>query len=471
MTEALLGLSAVDQAAAIRAGQTTAEALAEATLARIHQASALNAVVHVDVDAVRADARDADARIRAGDPAPLLGVPFSVKDSIAVRGWPWRSGSYARESVVADEDATAVARLRAAGAVPVCKTATPEYTWSAQTSSALHGYTNNPYDLQRSTGGSSGGEAAIHAVGAVAFGLGTDGFCSIRVPAHFCGSTGLRPTAGVVSEAGTWPPTRTTGMLDISTTGPMAHSASDLGPILAIIAGTDPRDPFVHPLGGSADARVGERLVIGVLPPQACGPVSPGTSRALADAAEHFAALGAELRPVEPWTTVGAVDLAFRLMAPDGGRAARARLAAADGRHTDEFAGLLASLDERSLTIDEYLQTLDDWAALRTAVRSSLLGFDAVIAPVASGPAPLHDRLPGDDAEASDNTAFDHSFAIAMAGVPSAVVPVTMESGLPVGVQLLASPHRDLALASIAGILHRMTARGIDRPTDWLPRS
>ena len=207
MAEEVLGLPALEQAALVRSREVSAIELAQASLARIEAAAALNAVVHVDAESVLAEAARADARVRDGDPAPLLGVPFSVKDSIAVRGWPWRSGSFARAEVIADEDATAVARLRDAGAVPLCKTATPEYSWSAQTSSALHGYTNNPYDLRRSTGGSSGGEAALHAVGGASFGLGTDGFCSIRVPAHFCGTTGLRPTSGVVSEAGTWPAT------------------------------------------------------------------------------------------------------------------------------------------------------------------------------------------------------------------------------------------------------------------------
>lgn len=465
MSNELLELSALEQAALVQRREVSALELARASLSRIDEAAALNAVVYVDPETVLANAAQADARVRNGDRAPLLGVPFSIKDSIAVRGWPWRSGSFAREDVVADGDATVVARLRDAGAIPLCKTATPEYTWSAQTSSALHGYTNNPYDLLRSTGGSSGGEAALHAVGGAAFGLGTDGFCSIRVPAHFCGTTGLRPTSGVVSEAGTWPATRATGMFDISTTGPMARHASDLATVLSIIAGTDPQDPFVHPL---APSHVPEGpLVVGVLPDEAIGAVSEGTRAALRDALEALRAGGAVIRPVEPWHTDDAVDLAFALMAPDSGRGARRRLQSAGGRHTPEFAGLLDALAGTSHTIDEYLEVVVRWSELRTHVRTSLQGFDAVIAPVASGPAPLHDRLPGVDDAESSNTAFNHSFAIAMAGVPSAVIPIRMEAGLPVGVQLLAGPHRDLALAAIAARVQRACRDRIAPPRAW----
>ena len=469
----LIDQPALSLARMIRDRETTSVEVCEAFIDRIEAASALNAVAHLDRDSVLRSASVADEAVARGETAPLLGVPFSVKDSIAVEGWPWRSGSFARAEVVARADATAVSRLRSAGAVPLCKTATPEYTWSAQTASALQGYTNNPYDLRRSTGGSSGGEAALHAVKAAPFGLGTDGFCSIRLPAHFCGTVGFRPTAGVVPETGTWPLTRATGMMDISTTGPMGAHASDLSLVLALIAGPDPGDPFCHPLQGrpldSIDLS-GHR--IGVLPESALEGLSPGTRQALAELAAFFESIGAQLHTVDPWETASAVDLAFALMAPDGGEQARANLAAAEGRHHPEFAGLLEALASTTPSMSDYLRAVDEWRTLRANVRASIAECVVTLVPVASGPAPLHDRRPGDDDSASSVEVFNQSFALAMAGVPSAVIPVAMEQvgggvALPVGIQLIGSPHSDYSVLAVASRAQRHFSPAISRPTAW----
>lgn len=452
--------------AELNAGSTSSVEICRAFLDRIAQAESVNAVVFVDPDQVLRAAAEADRARAAGRIAPLLGIPFSVKDSLAVAHWPWRSGSYARQHVVADRDATVVARLRDSGAIPMCKTATPEYTWSAQTHSALHGRTKNPYDLARSPGGSSGGEAALHALHGAPFGLGTDGFTSIRVPAHFCGSAGLRPTAGVVSEAGTWPATKQTGMGDISTTGPMGRYAEDLDLLLSVIAGPDVEDPFVHPLTGRGAPVDFGRLTVGVLP--AVPGCTPGTVAAIAAAADVLANRGASVVQLEPWSTEEAVELAFALMAPDGGARARHNLAAAQGHHTQEFADLLTALELGRMDIDAYLLTLDRLASYRRGIRRSVSAVDVAIVPVAAGPAPLHDRLPGDDQAEYDVDGFAHGFAIALAGLPSAVVPVQMEGSLPVGVQLVGSTHQDYRILDIAAAVQQDRRNVIPSPTAWM---
>jgi amidase len=450
-------------------GQSISSAeVCQAFLRRIHEAESINAVVFVDDDIVMAQARSADKARARGDNLPLLGIPFSVKDSIAVAQWPWRSGSFARIDVVADRDATAVARLRAQGAIPLCKTSTPEYTWSAQTHSALHGRTNNPYDLARSAGGSSGGEAALHAVQGAPFGLGSDGFNSIRVPAHFCGSTGLRPTSGIVSEAGTWPLTRQTGMGDISTVGPMGRFAGDLDLILTAITGTDPEDPFVHPLAYGDIAIDATSLRIGVLPAEALSSCSPATITSIQIAVETLVALGGHVVELSPWDSDIAVELAFALMAPDGGAKARANLEAAGGRHTKEFSDLLDALAIGRVDIDGYLRTLERLRSYRSQIRTAVAQVDVAIIPVASGAAPLHDRLPGNDDNDYDVSGFAQSFAIALAGLPSAVVPVSMDGGLPVGVQIVGSPHCDLEVLRIADAIQIACASRIVRPTAWM---
>jgi len=459
----ILHLPVRELSAAMQAGELTSRQICVAFLDRIEQAEAINAVVFVDRAQVLADADRADVLRQQGAEQVLLGIPFSVKDSIAVAGWPWRSGSFARADVVAEVDATAVARIRATGAIPLCKTATPEYTWSAQTHSALHGRTCNPYDLQRSPGGSSGGEAALHAIAGAPFGLGTDGFTSIRVPAHFCGSAGLRPTSGVVSEWGTWPTTKATGMMDISTTGPMGRYAQDLDLLLDALTGPDPRDPFVHPLPRR------ERSVtrVGVLPGQALGSLSPGTVRALDLAREELVRRGAEVVPIEPWSIDSAVELAFALMAPDGGQRARENLATAQGRHTPEFANLLEGLQAGRMDIDQYLQTVQRLTEFRAGIRLALADVDVALAPVAAGSAPLHDRLPGSDDDAYDVQGFAHAFAVALAGVPSAVVPICMEGSVPVGVQVIGSAHDDYVVLQAAAALQQACVADIPAPTAW----
>jgi Asp-tRNA(Asn)/Glu-tRNA(Gln) amidotransferase A subunit family amidase len=227
-------------------GDVSSRELAERYLARVESAAeVLNAVAHVDPESTLAAADRADRALAAGERGALLGLPVSIKDSIAVADMPCRSGSWAREENVPMGDATVVARVRAAGALVLCKSAVAEYTWSTETDSAIFGRTNNPYDSARTCGGSSGGEAALHAVGASPAGIGSDGLCSLRVPAHFCGTFGLRPTVRLVPETGAWPTTKNTGMLDMSTLGPMGRSVDDLAMLLPIIAGPDDVDPLV----------------------------------------------------------------------------------------------------------------------------------------------------------------------------------------------------------------------------------
>ena len=266
--------TAVELLALLRRRELSARELAEDRLARVEAAdAALNAVAHLDAEATLAEADAADRALAVGEPGALLGLTVSVKDSIAAAGWPCRSGSWARAGNVPEADATVVARVRAAGGVVLCKTTLPEYTWSTETESALHGRTRNPYDPERTSGGSSGGEAVLHAVDASPLGLGSDGFCSIRVPCHFCGTVGIRPTAGIVPETGVWPTTKDTGMLDMSTVGPMGRAVEDVALLLRVIAGPDDVDPFVSaaPVGDPlsvdvASLRVGLYTSLGHLP-------------------------------------------------------------------------------------------------------------------------------------------------------------------------------------------------------------
>ena len=231
------------------ARELSARELTEHYLARIDAANGdLNAIIARDDEWTLAQAEQADAARARGLEGPLLGVPLTIKDSIEVQGLPCTGGSFAREGFRPTTDATVVARVRAAGAVILGKSNVPEYIASFETDNVIFGRTNNPFDLGRTPGGSSGGEGAILGADASPGGLGSDGGGSIRVPSHYCGIVGLRPTVGAVPETGSWPSSRGAGLLDIHTIGPMGRYAEDVALLFEVIAGPDWIDPYVVPV-------------------------------------------------------------------------------------------------------------------------------------------------------------------------------------------------------------------------------
>jgi len=196
--------SASELAHLVRERDVSARELVEAHLRRIEQVNPqINAVVQLDADRALEAARNADRTLARGIPVgPLHGVPFTAKDNFETAGIITAIGVAERASVVPAQDATAVARLKAAGAILLGKTNCPPWGGGSETENEVYGRTNNPYDLERSVSGSSGGEAAIIAAGGSAFGIGSDSGGSIRDPAHFCGLAALKPTAGLIPVTG-----------------------------------------------------------------------------------------------------------------------------------------------------------------------------------------------------------------------------------------------------------------------------
>jgi Asp-tRNA(Asn)/Glu-tRNA(Gln) amidotransferase A subunit family amidase len=462
--------TAREHVAALAAGEVSSRELVQSYLERIAAVDpVVNAVVHLDAERALADADAADERLQAGERQPLLGLPVSVKDSIAVAGMPCVSGSYAREGNVPTEDATVVARLRDAGAIVLCKTNVPEYTWSVETDNAISGRTLNPYDPARSAGGSSGGEAALHALDAAPVGIGSDGLNSIRVPAHFCGTVGLRPTARLVPETGAWPPTKCTGMVDMSTLGPMGRAIDDLGLVLALIAGPDDVDPLVGPAPVGEHRTVAiEGLRVGIYTHDGVTVATPGTIAAVERAAAALGEARAHVDAVQPPTLDQVPDLAFRMMAADGGAQARADLEAAAGRHVPQVPWLLDGLRPFALSAEEFFRLMRRWAGLRAEIRRFVARFDVVICPVAAGPAPLHGCRPSDDAELSNYDEFAYSFAYAIAGLPAASVPAGGERGLPIGVQVIARAFRDDVALAVARMLEQELTDAVPLPPPLL---
>lgn len=381
-----------------------------ATLARRIAAGEISAVevVSVHLDRVSADVNaftflDGDralAEARSPRPGPLSGVPFTVKDNIAVAGAPFVLGVPSRVGVRAEEDAVAVARLRAAGAIFLGKTNLPPWGGGIETDNPVFGRTSNPYDLTRSVGGSSGGEAAAIAAGCSAFGLGTDSGASVRLPAHFCGLAALKPTAGRVPIAGVIDDEGPLGPLRDPRTqiGILARSVADVALVLAVIEDR-PAAPLPTDVRG---LRVSLLANDGISPPDA------DTARVVADAAAALAAAGAVITETLP---------------PGGGHAL-----------TEE---VWASYGAGAISYD----LLGRWDAYRAELLAFAAICDLILSPVYPSAAPRH----GEVANRTSYTTPQN-----MSGWPAATVRCgTSGDGLPIGVQVAAPPWRDdLALAA-----------------------
>lgn len=299
MTDRLHLLTADDLVAGYRSGALSPVAATEAALARIAALDGIyNAYCHVDGAGALAQARASEARWRAGAPlGPVDGVPTGIKDLMPAQGWPYRSGSLATGPEPAVEDAPPVARMRAAGAVFLGKTTTPEFGWKGVTDSPLTGITRNPWNPDRTSGGSSGGAAVAAALGMGALHLGSDGAGSIRMPCGFCGVPGIKQTYGLVAK---YPPSI---MGSLSHTGPMARGIADLAVMLDIIAMPDPRDAYCVPRPVPGYAAILEQGIAGLRiaysPTLGYAAVDPAVAEVAARAVGVLEAAGAVVEQVD----------------------------------------------------------------------------------------------------------------------------------------------------------------------------
>jgi Asp-tRNA(Asn)/Glu-tRNA(Gln) amidotransferase A subunit family amidase len=416
----------------------------------------VRAVVACDREAVLQAADAADRARRQDRSKPLLGLPVTIKDSIDVEGLPCTGGSVARAKYRPKVDATVVSRLRAAGAIVLAKTNVPEYSSAYETDNLVHGRTNHPLDPERTPGGSSGGEAALAALDATPLGIGTDGGGSLRVPAHYCGLIGLRPTLGRVPDTGTWPSTRASGYMDLFCVGPIARFAEDISLVLPLISGPDWIDPYAVPAPLRDHRRVElATLKIGWFTDDPRVSVTPGTKAAVAAAADALSGIGAEVREISaPWEE-DPTELFFACVAADGGVQLRGDLAAAGGRHHPLMRELMAAVSERSPAAADWFGAQERIHRLRCSVRALVDEVDVLLCPVVAGPAPRHGQPPAGLPQESYGQfrAFDYVHLVALGGLPAASVPVGQEDGLPVGVQVAAAPYREDIVLAVAAAL------------------
>ena len=423
----------------------------------------LNAFSMLFSDQVLGEARLAGEALARGEPAGLLaGLPLTVKDSFDIAGIPTQSGSRLRVGHRASEDAAAVARLRAAGAILLGKTNTPELLASYETDNLVTGRTHNPWDQERTPGGSSGGEAAAIASFCAPGGLASDGGGSIRVPAHFCGIAGLKPTPGRISTRGHYPSLGYPGGL-VSVAGPMARGAADLRLLFSVLAGFDAEDPFSTP-APLVDPRGGV-LRIGAWPQFYNVAVAPDVAAAVERAASLAGSLGWTVEAFEPRGLERAPNLwATLFMWPSA--ATRKLVEGREGECHWTLTEWLAAAPAPP-TSEQLLTTLAARDRMRAALVRQMQPFDAILMPVAAIPAFRHGERKWTVAgqEIGLFQAMMPSVIANVFGLPAVTIPMSLPaSGLPVGIQLMGRPFEDEQLLDAAVRLEEARGpwRGVD---------
>jgi amidase len=442
----LIRASAVQTAGAIQAGKVSSEKVVSAYLERIVAVNpSLNAVVWTNGTAALQRAREADAALARGEVwGPLHGVPMTIKDSFETAGAVTTAGTTGLASHIPERDATVVARLRAAGAILLGKTNVPEITLRFVTDNDVYGRTNNPYDLARTPAGSSGGAAAIVAACGSPFDVGSDTGGSIRVPAHFCGIAGLKPTAGRVPRTGHIPFLEFGACEAFTQVGPLARRVEDLTLILSTIAGPDGVDPAVvpMPLGDPEsvplkELRVAHYVDLGLEPApsaETCEAVRVATA-ALADA-------GASVSEERPPGVKEARRLWREIFVADGGAGVRTLLEELGTKRMHPLLDWTQAGED--LPTSEYGRLLTRWSRLRSDGLTFLDRYEAIICPVNATPAILHE----------EPTPFRYTYPYNLLGWPVAVVRCgSSPEGLPIGVQIIARPWREDVALAVAGFL------------------
>ena len=456
-------LPATAMAEMIREKKVSPLELAQAHLDRIARLNpALNAFVQVDVDRVLQQARDSETALARGEiRGPLHGVPLSVKSSLATAGYLHEAGSRLREGIVAAKDAPIVARLRAAGAIVLGVTNTPEFLMAWETDNLLYGRTNNPWDLTRTAGGSSGGEAAAISAGCSAGGIGSDGGGSIRVPAHFSGICGLKPTPGRIPATGHFPPPGGPFAL-IGVVGPMARTIGDVDLLFRIMAGVDDGDPCSAPVPlRTVAAEELRRTRIGYFEDDGRTPVTPETRVAVQKAAEALSRAGFTVVPFRPDDLEQARQLWWDWFGTAGGM-----LLSSDtkGRETDLSPMFKEYLKWATSEPPHTGHTLLYSWLKRDELRSKFLAqmevFPILLCPAAAIPAFKHGErswlIDGKPVNYLDAWSYTEWFNLL--GMSALVLPVSQSNeGLPIGVQLVGRPWEEELLLRVAAELERET--------------
>lgn len=445
-------LDATALSASFDAGDTTPLLACEQALARLDAMEpVLNAFTHVDRDGARAAAITATERLRSGTRRGKLdGIPVSVKDNIFVAGMPARWGSLLFRDHVPDRDDICVERLRAAGAVIIGKTTTPELAMSGRTDSRLSGITRSPWDPALTPGGSSGGASASVAAGIMPLAIGTDMGGSTRLPASYTGLLGMRPSTGRIPRRFGFPATA----IDFQVIGPFARTMRDLRLLYGVLAGPDARDPFSDRFPPIPDTAANGRLRIGWFTAIGDEGATPEVAASVAAAVTVLAGANCEIAEVPaPFDLAALRALHGTLTA-----VAAARIVARfPDRWRAETCDNVRAAAERGMAIPAtaYVEALDALAAWRADLTAAWGGYDALIVPTAAAPAWRAE----DEAPPGLTPATQGMFGawVNAAGLPGLSVPgAPHPDGRPIGVQVVAPFGHDSVVLDIAQRLENL---------------
>jgi amidase len=432
----LLRLSATRQAQLIREGEISSVELVEGHLRWIASVNPrINAAIDVLAESALVAARRADESTARG---PLHGVPFSIKDSLELAGYVCTAGTFGRRNAQpAGEDAVLISRLRAAGAIPIARTNLPDLLFAFESDNLLYGATSNPYDASRTSGGSSGGEAALIASCGSPLGLGSDAAGSVRLPAAFCGIAGIKPTSGRLDRTGHFPPAG--GWIEaLWQIGPMARYVEDLRTVMPLLIGedgegfseSDLRKLRVAFHTGAADFEV---------------------AAVVRTAAKALAGEVAVLEENRPSCLDQAFDLEMKLLGPDGGDGLRQYLKELGSTQTHPLlTAWQDKLEAYRTDISGFGAYWAEWDAYRAAMGAFFRRYDVILCPVYPHAAIPH----GTSVEDENFRGFAHTMAYNVAGLPAAVVRCGESGdGLPIAVQVVAGHGREDIALSVAAFL------------------
>ena len=424
----------------------------------------LNAFVHLDAEAAHTVAISATQQLVQNESFGLLhGVPLTVKSCIEVAGWPVPAGSLLRTSEIPSRTAPIVERLRAAGAILLGSTNTPEFLMAYETHNRISGRTSNPWNLAYSSGGSSGGEASAIAAGSSFGGIGSDGGGSIRVPAHFCGICGLKPTPGRIPATGHIPPGNSSfGWIGV--VGPMARSAADLRILFNALAGPDPGDPFSVslPIKKISPEEL-KKIRVGILDSSSVGPATSESLAAVARVGKLLEQSGFRVEPFQFHNLDRALELWWFFFGPVIAQLFAQQIAGKESQLSPIFLDYLeAARVEAPFTMLDFINKSAARDFERARILKAMENFHVLASPVSSVPAFHHGEGTWKSPHGYRET-MRHSQWLNLAGLPGLSVPIsTSADGLPIGIQLVGHPFSEELLLSVAESLE--LARG-----PWLP--
>jgi aspartyl-tRNA(Asn)/glutamyl-tRNA(Gln) amidotransferase subunit A len=455
MFDELIYNDATAMAELVRTRAVSSVELVRAHLARIEATNpAVNAIVTI-ADGVLDAAQAADTALaESKDVGPLHGVPFTVKDSIDTAGVLTQRGSPIFEGRMPTADATSVARMKDAGAILLAKTNLPEFSYSTESDNLLTGRTNNPWNLERTSGGSSGGESAAIAAGMSPFGLGTDLAISVRGPAAQTGIVALKPTHGRIPMTGVWPrvPRRDWHV------GPMARTVRDIALTYSLLAGPDGADGFsVTPkeFDSGAGTSPSRPLRVGWLVDSGLGPVDPEVAATVRGAARALASTGAHVEEV----TIPALqrDNPLALFNLQHVMELKPAMAAATrGHEGDMFTMSKSMLNTPDTSVEDYIAAERGFERIRDGYAEYFTRYDALLLPVLPIPAHRHGLtefvIDGETVDATHIQTFTVQFNIT--GLPALSMRFgTSSDGLPIGVQIAGNWHAESTVLHVASVL------------------